>query len=309
MNEPSELHLPQGIDEEKLTAAVVTSGYPLQTVVALTLSKDFTVVEEWGYVDRASGEHRALDLFAHRPFPGDAGAQVHPSVSLLIECKQSSLPYVLFGSAIQRLPAAFPAVIGVSRRHFRHQVATSYREVEPAEFFRSIDYPFVFDGPPLVASLSRAERRGKGFELSGETPYRNTVLPLVSALQGLRESRSRSISAGDHVFPAITVCIAVIDAPLVLARGTPESPELSTISWARVVRQEVAVDHGKWERRHYAIDVVTRPFLQEFIDGHLIPFAEGLAARMTGAQAVTISGLLDLPEWHSWYWSEVANQG
>lgn len=308
MSEPAELRLPPGIDEGKLTEAVVTSGYPLQTVVALTLSKEFTVVEEWGYVDRASGEHRALDLFAHRLCRGNEGAKVHPSLSLLIECKQSALPYVLFGSAIQRVAAAFPAVIGFSSRHFRHQVATAYREVEPAQFFRSIDFPFVFDGPPLVASFSRAERRGKAFELSGETPYRNTVLPLVSALQGLRESRSRRISPGDYVFPAITVCLAVIDAPLVLARGTPESPELSTISCARVVRQEVAVDRGKWERVHYTIDVVSRSFLQEYIDKHLIPFAEGLAARMCEAPEVTASGLLHISDWQSWHWSEVVNQ-
>jgi len=40
------------VTEESLIKAIVSSGYPLQGVVAHKLKEDFHVTEEWGYIDR-----------------------------------------------------------------------------------------------------------------------------------------------------------------------------------------------------------------------------------------------------------------
>ena len=60
---PSTNQLPKSFSEEEVTATIKHSGYPLQTAVALDLTAaGFNIVEEWGYVDRTTREHRTLDI-------------------------------------------------------------------------------------------------------------------------------------------------------------------------------------------------------------------------------------------------------
>ena len=86
-----------GLHESQVEEAVRRSGYPLQTVIARALSTAFHVREEWSYIDADTAELRTLDLLAERPFyESDVHSRVRPTLDLLIECKQSDLPYVFF---------------------------------------------------------------------------------------------------------------------------------------------------------------------------------------------------------------------
>src|SRR5688572_9886709 len=96
--------LPAGIEESTVADAVSRSGYPIQTFLASVLRADsWYVQEEWSFIDQDSGSLRALDLHAEYPLYNEhdeGDARVYPGVTLLIECKQSSMPYVFFVTEI-----------------------------------------------------------------------------------------------------------------------------------------------------------------------------------------------------------------
>lgn len=299
------LVLPDGIDPAHLIDAVRKSGYPVQTVVARELSDNFTVVEEWGYVDRASQEHRALDIFAHRRLDATS-ARLEMSLTLLIECKRSDMPYVFFAAAIPHVPSGFPSISGLPKRRFALHDESRHcsTEVPPADFMRCADFTFVSD-PAIAVSFSRVERKSKTLCLSGTVPYNTVVLPLASALEHYRDSQSSPSLQQQRFYPALTLCVCVVDAPLVLASGTPEAPRLSTQSWIRLVHNEAVHEDHWWRRKHYVVDVVRRDFLRTYLTDHALPFADQLAVRMTEHEALVVSGKGKVPNWDNWTWNEM----
>lgn len=298
------LNLPPGIDAEKLLSAVIDSGYPLQTRAALAIANEFTVIEEWGFIDRMSDEHRALDLFAWRQLEPRA-TKLTPQLSLLMECKKSDLPVILFASAFQRVPQRFPVIAGFDRKFLQIRSGDRSRDVTPAEFFCLTDFPFVCDGPLLASSLARADRKGGGFAVTGDYPYRQLVLPLTSALNYFVDSR-RPQRGTEWLSPTVVLCVAVVDAPLVVATGTSEEPILESTLWARVTRQEAAPATERWEpARNYLIDVVQIGFLQEYIAAHVLPFVEGVASRMASQPEITLAGLAEVPSLIAWSWDDL----
>ena len=55
--------LPTSANESALVQALESSGYPLQGVVAEKLQvAGFRVVEEWGFIDADTKEHRSIDI-------------------------------------------------------------------------------------------------------------------------------------------------------------------------------------------------------------------------------------------------------
>lgn len=307
--ESDSLDLPQGVDPEKLVQAVRASGYPLQTVVARQLYESFHVVEEWGYIDRTSQEHRSLDVFAHRRL-GSASSRLEPSLTLLVECKRSDLPYIFFAAAIPCKPSDFPSIVGFPRRKFNLcQDIGGYREVPAAEFLRCSDFPFVQDGPVIAATFSRIERKGKDLSLSGTVPYNSVILPLASALEHYQDTRSGVPPHQQRFYPTLILCVCVIDAPIIIASGTPESPKLRTVSWVRLAHEEAVQEGGLWRRKHYFVDAVCREFLGKYIGEHLAPFAERMASRMVERDDLIIAGTGRVHDWDNWSWDELGPIG
>src|SRR5437762_4458755 len=106
--------LPAGVDEGQLVDAVKASGYPLQSLVAQELASRFEVIEEWGYTDRTTKEHRTLDIYAFCEL-GDGTGEGRPRLHLLVECKRSSLPFVFFPPGVPWMALDFPEVLGLGR--------------------------------------------------------------------------------------------------------------------------------------------------------------------------------------------------
>lgn len=302
------LVLPKGIDPKELVEAVRVSGYPLQAVVARELNENFNVVEEWGFVDRASQEHRSLDVFAHRRL-AVTSPRLQTSLSLLVECKRSELPYVFFATAIPHSPPGFPSIVGLPWRTFSlSQEGAGSIGIPPADFLRCSEFPFV-KAPATAATFCRVERKGKGLSLSGAVPYNTVVLPLASALEHYADSRSGALATQPCLYPTFALCVCVIDATLVVAGGTPESPELSTARWIRLVHEEALREDRWWRRRQYYVDVVSREFLGEFLDGHVLPFAEQVALRMAEREELVVTGKGKVQNRDSWTWNEIQPVG
>jgi len=303
MDDQSQLDLPPGVDADQLTQAVSVSGYPLQTVVALKLQSRFEVTEEWDFVDRTSGEHRSLDLFAHGRLDSNS-EHLMPALNLLIECKRSELPYVFFQAAVPRIPPQFPSIVGFKTRRFEiHRGSDDYRDSTASQILDCSSLAFPSE-PPIASTFCRAERKGKAFELSGAVPYNGIVLPLSSALEHHRDVW-KDMQEQATYYPQISLCICVIDAPLVVASGLPESPKLRSESWVRLVRQEAVQEGRRWGTRQYVVDCVGRQRLGDYISNHALPFAEQVASRMVEKESMVraAKGVVIDPD--AWSWPDI----
>jgi hypothetical protein len=231
---PEANRLLAGVSVEHLEEAIRVSGYPLQRVVAQELQSVFSVTEEWGYLDRGSKEHRALDVFAYRNL-GEADT-VLLGAALLVECKRSDLPYVFFEAAALMTPREFPVVAGLHGKTLSlHVDGHGSRSATVTEFLKLTDFPFVCNGPPVCSSFARAERKGERLDLSGSVPFNQVVLPLVSAVQHfIRQYKEVGSGIAFGAFLALPIC--VVDGPMVSVTGGPEDLRLNMSPWIRVVR-------------------------------------------------------------------------
>src|SRR5712691_9006269 len=120
-NNPTSNQLGPGLTEDQVSAAVEKSGYPLQTIVGDLLrtkptgtDDKFRVQEEWSFVDRNTKELRSIDLLVDLRLHGwNPQPRVRPQLNLLIECKQSTLPFVFFLTKSGLWPLSFPTVGGL----------------------------------------------------------------------------------------------------------------------------------------------------------------------------------------------------
>lgn len=116
-NNPPTNVLGAGITESNLANAIQQSGYPLQTIIANYLRSNFSVQDEWGYIDRDTKELRTIDIFAQRALYDIYEEQplIRPSLNLMIECKQSELPYIFLLSPTQPWLLDFPIIAGLGQ--------------------------------------------------------------------------------------------------------------------------------------------------------------------------------------------------
>lgn len=324
---PPENRLPQGLPEERLKEAVERSGYPLQSVVAEELQKNFMVTEEWGFPDRTTHEHRILDIFAYKKLAEENrnGLLIGPSVALLVECKRSALPYVFFRSVATEWSSRirdFPMITGLQRLELHAGDRT--REVTPSECLGLSAEPFVAAGPPVSASLAgavgggtrhpekgsanRGEDReadqphqGKGIRITGTEAYNSTLLPLISATEHLSDYYRAGTSP---IFPTIAFAVCVLDAPMVLSDGGPQNFVLSMAPWIRVVRQEKTKHSQGYLHRQHVIDFVHRFALPSFVR-EVFSLTAVVRARLIEKGAVFQRGQGTVADLDGWSWAEV----
>jgi len=286
-----------GLDEAKLAEAVRRSGYPLQTLVARDLRHSFSVEEEWSFIDGDTKALRSLDIRADRYLYRDAGdinARVRPHLTLLIECKQSEMPYIFFLTPNDTWLPNFPAVSGL----FTNEIELKTDDDPSTWTFSIISALSLADedfrrGPDEVCrSFSKAIRKGSGLELSGTEPFQGLILPLVKALQYHKIQVAPPKTA--HYFDAyLSVAVAVVDAPMVGVQVDDAEQKLIAVPWVRVLRQEaVEADHEFSRQQTYVVDVVHRDFLNTYIESHLEPFALKFAeqALVHGTELATGKG-------------------
>lgn len=267
-----------GVSEKQIQEAVRRSGYPLQTIVASSLQLDFQVQEEWSFVDDDSGALRTLDIWASRrmiEFGNEDQPFVRPTLDLLIECKQSDLPYVFFISATRPWLYQFPYFAGLA--HDRIEIET---DDDPSTYTERIlgalslsEHPFVRGAAEPCMTFSKCVRKGDKIELSGTDAFHNTVLPLMKALRYFKKQEAPPPTA--RYFDChIPLAIAVLDAPMIAARIQGDSHFLSLTPWVRVVRYEAVAPAPFYDRiQTFGIDIVHKSFFDRYLQQHAIPFA------------------------------------
>lgn len=281
-NPPSN-QLGPGLNTDQVRNAVDKSGYPLQTVVSTMLRRSFGVQEEWSYLDRDSGELRSTDIRAAQPLFEwrEPQPRVRPQLTLLVECKQSQLPYLFFESEPPRSLLDHPRIVGLHKSTI--QVST---DDDASTWTFTIIHALglqehAFQTTPVFCNtFSKCVRKGSELELSGAAAYGGLVLPLIKALEHLGTAEAPPATAW-YFDGHLSIGLGVLDAPMIVARANPTATELELIPWVRVLRHEYSKEGDHLERdRLWAIDVVHRDYLETYLTVHLAPFAKEFATRV-----------------------------
>ena len=275
-NNPIENKLSPGITDLDINNAVKKSGYPLQTIVSNKLRKKFYCQEEWSFIDNKTKEIRSLDIMAQlRLFDHEKGQpRVRPTLNLLIECKQSELPYIFFLSPEKLQTYDYPYISGL----FHKKISISTDDDNstwtlPIVHVLGLEKePFINDINYSSMTFSKCVRNGKDIALSGTEAYQGLMLPLIKSLQHFDESETPPKTA--HYFDAhLPFAIGVIDGPMIAVTVDEKSHTSELIPWVRVFRHE-SYENEDWTERKkiFAIDIVHKDYFETFIDNHLLPF-------------------------------------
>ncbi|WP_151775497.1 hypothetical protein [Streptomyces abyssomicinicus] len=281
-----------GVTVGKIRDVISKSGYPFQAVIAevfressLRDAGQLEIQEEWAYVDRESGETRSVDLFVNTVFRHGyehPESKIRASLSLVVECKQSELPYIFF---LRHSPptsrSTFPEFGGLNStdiRVFPEGELGGIRQNEDFSIWMSAsdalalhELPFFNAPAPYAISLAKAVRRGAKLELTGEEAYRGITLPLLKAadhLHSLNQPQPNSVL----VFPKIIVNLAVVRAPMVGTFLHAGEQELMALPWVRVGHLEPTLP-DQLDRQRARItgnvryfDVVHESFLPRYLE-------------------------------------------
>jgi hypothetical protein len=277
---PNANKLAAGVTEAQVMDAIAKSGYPLQNIVSeYCESAEFHTMEEWSYLDRDLGQLRTVDVKAEKRLgdhtKGSEGTRVRPSLVLLIECKQSQLPYVFFLARHPIYLSHFPLFAGL-----HHGEISLKTDDDPSTYNVGIPgaldlgfRPFLTEGPEFCSSFSKCVRKGSVLELSGSEPFLSLVSPLVKSLQHFQLAVEPPKTAV-YFDLYLTLALAVIDAPMIGVHVQERKNELTFLPWVRTVRHEYFEASDRWERgRAFAVDIVHKDFLKTYVEQHLQPFA------------------------------------
>jgi hypothetical protein len=279
----------RGFTPELLREAIEASGYPLQGRVVNILPPAWSTHEEWGFRDRNSGVLRALDVHAERwlwlPPSTDlskAHLRARPSAALLIECKQSTAPYVFFSSQSRPYPGEYPEIVGLRQAEITLSTdGTRNRYLLPVMTALGLsDHEFILS-PPSAMAFAKALRKGTSAELTGSDPFVSFVEPLISAAHHHRTVRIPSESAM-YVDPTLTLLLGVIDGPMVLSSLDKDGEiQVEETQWVRVVRNEPHDEPSPWRlSKSIAIEFVHIDFFEEFLGAHLEPLLDEFGDRV-----------------------------
>lgn len=292
-NNPSTNQLGNGLSEEAIATAVEKSGYPLQTIIANALRQSFHVQEEWSYLDKDTKELRAIDILAGKQLFDitDQQSRVRPILNLLIECKQSSLPYIFFLSPTKSWKLNFPVLAGIFHQNIRITTdddpsswifpVLNALELHNHQFITETEYSTTF---------SKCVRKGSNLELSGSESFHGLVLPLIKSLyhfEVAEKPRDTFVYFDAH----LSISIGVLDAPMIGVRSQEKSNNLVLLPWVRVLRHEYFEDPYSIDKsKVFAIDIVHKDFFQQYLDNHVLPFAKEFAKRVIKHQEVVATG-------------------
>lgn len=278
---PSTNKLKPGITDTDVDKAIKKSGYPLQTIIANKLREYFYCQEEWSFIDGKSKELRSLDIMAQTSLYDFEKGQprARPILNLLIECKQSELPYVFFLSPDKLSTWDYPYISGLF-----HKTLTISTDDSVSTWTLAISHAlgidrddFLVNSVPSSMTFSKCVRSGKDIVLSGTDSYLGLVMPLIQSIKHFDEAEA-PVKTARYFDTHLPFAIGVIDAPMVGVTVEENKHKSELIPWVRVFRHESYKNEDRLERQKiFAVDIVHKDYFDTFINKHLMPFAKKYA--------------------------------
>jgi hypothetical protein len=304
---PLSNQLGAGLNEAQVLGAVQRSGYPLQTIVGDALRSAFSVQEEWCYVDRDTKELRTIDIHASRMlFDFDFASQprVRPQLDLIVECKQSQLPYVFFLSPGAHVSLNFPEIAGLRKKTLEINTDDDLsRWSYHVSHALGLNNDVFHKAPRYCNSFGKCVRKGTELELSGSEAYSGLVLPLVKGIQHLIVTE-QPVETAFYFDAHLTLAVGVLDAPMIGVSVEGRATSLILLPWVRVLRHEYLEDGDKRQKNNlWVIDIVHKDFFEPYLNNHVLPFSARYSERVLRhpKELATGEGFVQGMGKESWY--------
>jgi hypothetical protein len=274
-------------DEHQLLSALHDAGWLLeQRAVRVLSERDLHPRAGWAYEDvDEPGTSRELDVWTYRQLYRDNDSKVLVAMSLLVECKQSSLPYVAIG---QDLPqwrfSANPTEHVLPTQNLITARSPGRNEYTPAWNELGFNDLAVDNGGSRfrATQLTRLDRKGSGWSASNSGIFTSLVYPLAKALRAsqvghrTREHQLSAESKRDH-FAEILLHfpVVLISCPLYVVDASTEAPVVERRPWV-TARRELK---SRNVTGTFDIDIVTEDAFARYVDQR-IALAQAIADRV-----------------------------
>jgi hypothetical protein len=272
---PRSNHLNPGITDIDVETAIKKSDYPLQTIIANKLRESFYCQEKWSFVDNKINENRSIDIMAQMNlYDYNNQPRVRPILNLLIECKQSELPYVFFLTPEIIRTFQYPYICGLPKRNI-----TVFTDDDPSSWslpiidaFDLTEDVYKIGSVPNSMTFSKCARQGKEIELSGNESYQSLVQPLLRSLQYFEKYVTPPKTA--YYFDChLPFTIGVLDSPMIGVTINEKSHTSKLIPWVRLYKYESFDSENSNDRsKLFAVDIVHKDYFDTYINSKLIPF-------------------------------------
>ncbi|WP_432185965.1 hypothetical protein [Streptomyces sp. Tue6028] len=267
---------------DQVIKALERTGFLLEQRVAKKVSEtNFYVYTGRAYKDLEEGKSREVDVYAFREFYANEGRVITVGVKLLVECKNSSGPYVVLGRK--------PSENERSMQPHAHTLPVDSVKWEERgddgriRYMRKSTWSWL-GLHDLPHSPGRDER--KGMQLvrmhmkSGEwhadnaSVFDSLTLPLVKAVEAFRPIRDRSSGVPSYAHMHLCFPIVVTSGELFYVDAHADDPSAEPAEWVSIERDiDMVGVTGK-----FSMDVVSYSSFDSYLNDRVVKFAEEVAA-------------------------------
>jgi len=294
----------------EIVAALNNTGFILEYRVAQMLREnDFDTQLNHAYPDSGSGKSREIDILAHADYEVMLQAQsAHISVELLIECKNSTNPFILIGERGQEILPEFrgadfitfdPLLLKFPRGE-HGSIETALQLYRLPGSTKQNDF--------VGRQLIRMNRQSGKWRADNSAIYDSILYPLAKIWRHVsklhRKTFEGEVKSGELMrwdFPYIHFIFPlVVTAGLVfIVDVAPEDPEVTEVGWAPLIRDFRASDVSAT----LLADVVSFDRFQEYLNTRI--------KKMMDSAHENLSNNINLydPEWLKANWGEPEHQG
>jgi hypothetical protein len=224
---------------------------------------------------------REIDVMAYKRLHVDADLRVSVGIRCLVECKQSSQPYVLIGKPIDdeerlrpRLSEVYRFDTVVVRREKIGANATRQYSDNARTYLGLADIPEApWNHNFLANQMTRLERKNKWIA-DNRGIFDSLVYPLAKATHHYRRQMNKTYTehrpSRDWASIQFLYPLVVTSAPLYKVDVTVMPYQPASADWVPMVRE---IRSGTLDGR-YITDVVQADAFGSYLDNHVGPFAD-----------------------------------
>jgi hypothetical protein len=270
--------------DDQILVALGETGFLLEQRVARELEQhSFNVTLGYSFQDPDEDKSRDIDVFALRNFLRDKSIQTTVDLRLIVECKNTTAPFLAIGRAPNRQETGrapeehvfrFRTVqVPVDDRY--HLIPTwHWLELNRLPGSPSLD---TFRGNQLV----RLDRRSGKWNASNSSIFDSLIYPLAKALRATQPERSNQphwMGTMDHAFADLTFPLVVTAGPIFQVDTTDVmNPSVKKVSWTTVTRHL----ETNSVRGIFNIDITSFDRLGHYLRNRVAPFASSLTEIVT----------------------------
>ncbi|MEX3644334.1 hypothetical protein [Mycolicibacterium porcinum] len=280
---------------EEILVAAEKAGWLLEQSAVRTLeSTGFHPRPSWAFQDIDDpASSRELDVWSYRRFLYDEETKVSVSASVLVECKQSEMPYLAIGHTTPEWRQSgnptehmFP-VDSLALRKVRPGEPNPHRNVWGVLGFREIAENHGYTDF-RATQLTRLDR-GKGqWSASNAGIFTSLVYPLAKAIRATqgqlgrtesaiyrrKEARDKGKEITDWAEFVFIFPVILISSPLYVIDAGGEEPTVSDAKWVRAQRDL----KSRSVKGLFEFDIVRVDAFLEYIELAVTGFVTAIAA-------------------------------